>query len=71
MSGHPEPPGEPCVLCGDQATHKIGEDGPFFLHNMTNYVCCRCMRRLGMDCSTYPYEAAMTNPFPFPFPVEQ
>jgi len=49
--------GEKCTMCGDPATHKVGEEflydpedtvkiGPMFEvavsgHNMTAYVCCR------------------------------
>lgn len=69
MADHPDPPGENCVLChrlhGEQvsATHKIAEDGPVSLHPMTNYVCCRHFQMLGCNCSTYPYEVALHNPY--------
>ena len=38
--------GEICTLCGQPATHKVGEeiphDHPFQdRHNFTAYVCCR------------------------------
>lgn len=69
MLDHPTPPGEPCILCrtldhiASPATHKIGEEGPISLHNMTTYVCCHHFQMVGCDCSTYPYAVALHNPF--------
>ncbi len=39
--------GQHCRICGDPATHKVGEeiphDDPFQQrHNLTAYVCCDC-----------------------------
>ena len=39
--------GEKCRICGDPATHKIGEeimwDDPHKMrHTLTAYVCCDC-----------------------------
>ena len=39
--------GENCRICGDPATHKVGEeilhDDPLpNRHNLTAYVCCDC-----------------------------
>ena len=39
--------GERCRICGDDATHKVGEeilhDDPHQIrHNLTAYVCCNC-----------------------------
>jgi hypothetical protein len=35
--------GEACTNCGDEATHKVGEeDGPSYRHNWTTYLCCTC-----------------------------
>lgn len=39
--------GEKCNICGDDATHKVGEEILFddpqpVRHNYTAYVCCDC-----------------------------
>lgn len=47
--------GELCVWCARPATHKVGDQsGPHDLHELTNYLCCECMRMIGMDCRRYP-----------------
>lgn len=43
--------GERCTLCGQDATHKVGEeilhDDPNpYRHNLTAYVCCCCFQPL-------------------------
>jgi hypothetical protein len=43
--------GEVCSICGDPATHKVGEeimhDDPCpNRHNYTAYVCCSCFRMI-------------------------
>lgn len=43
--------GEVCRVCGDLATHKVGEEIPHddpmpFRHNHTAYVCCDCFLML-------------------------
>lgn len=50
--------------CPRPATHKVAEDARLYMHEMSTYLCCLHMAAIGMDCSTYPYEAAMTDPFP-------
>lgn len=37
--------GERCSVCGDSATHKVGEEIPHddplpIRHNLTAYICC-------------------------------
>lgn len=41
--------GEVCRICGEDATHKVGEEimqdvvaAGQMLHNLTAYVCCDC-----------------------------
>ena len=39
--------GEKCNICGEVATHKVGEEIPHDdpdpnRHNLTAYVCCAC-----------------------------
>lgn len=43
--------GERCQICGDAATHKVGEeilhDDPMPIrHNLTAYVCCDCFQMI-------------------------
>lgn len=44
--------GEPCSVCDNPATHKVGEeigrDDPHFTHrhNFTAYICCDCFTKL-------------------------
>lgn len=46
---------EKCRKCWQAARHKIGdESGPANFHNLTAYVCCSCLRELGMNCDLYP-----------------
>jgi len=40
------------VMCGEHATHKLGEEGGNpMIHNLTSYVCCEHFRAVMGRCS--------------------
>lgn|GEM_PF-4030660 len=46
---------EEICVCGGPATHKIGDQsGPRHFHELTRYLCCKCMFNIGMNCGYYP-----------------
>lgn len=57
---HPTPPwskGEHCAVCGKKARHKVQEECNPNVHGLSTYLCCKHLRRLGMDCRTMPPSA--------------
>ena len=63
--------GGPCSMCGERATHKVGEEIPpddpsnrvvlgsisHQRHNLTAYVCCRCFTRILGPATGCPVDA--------------
>jgi hypothetical protein len=45
-----------CSMCGDPATHKVGEQIDLPCHELTNYLCCLHFKTAVGDCESYPYE---------------
>lgn len=51
-----------CSMCGDPATHKVGEEVDGSFHNLTNYLCCRHFTVVVWDCEDFPYAAGEQVP---------
>ena len=59
---------EVCVKCKVPARHKIAEELHLPVHPMTTYLCCACMKVLGMDCEWYE-SIGMYDVPQFTFPI--